>query len=176
MTNISARDQRLRAFLLTICTEPRSNRLSKALVLLCYYIFMEIRNCFYRISIKALVLNESRDKFLIVRENDGRWELPGGGLDWGSTPHEDLPREISEEMGVNVTWIAERPSYFLTCQNSNHEIWIANVLYEAKLENLDFTTSNECTEVRFVNAEELKELNLFSNLKIFGEMFDPKNH
>jgi 8-oxo-dGTP diphosphatase len=137
---------------------------------------MEIRNCFYRISIKALVLNESRDKFLIVKENDGRWELPGGGLDWGSTPHEDLPREISEEMGVGVTWIAPHPSYFLTCQNSNHEIWIANVLYETRLESLDFTASSECTEVRFVNIEELTKLDLFPNLKIFGEMFDPKNH
>lgn len=137
---------------------------------------MEIRNHFYRISVKALVLSESRDKFLIVKEVDDRWELPGGGLDWGATPQEDLSREISEEMGVTVTWIAEHPSYFLTCQNSKNEFWMANVLYEAKLESLDFTPSEECTEVRFVNAEELKKLDVHGNLKIFGEMFDPENH
>lgn len=137
---------------------------------------MEIRNCFYRISIKALVLNESRDKFLIVKEDDGRWELPGGGLDWGITAHEDLPREISEEMGVKVTWIAPHPSYFLTCQNSTHEIWMANVLYEATLESLAFTPSDECTEVRFVNKDDLKGLDVHSNLKIFGDMFDPNKH
>lgn len=137
---------------------------------------MGIRNCFYRISIKALVLNEARDKFLIVKEDDGRWELPGGGLDWGTTPHEDLPREISEEMGLRVTWIAPRPSYFLTCKNSKGDIWIANVLYETTLESLSFTASDECTEVRFVNADELKNLDLFHNLALFGEMFDLKNH
>ena len=137
---------------------------------------MEIRNCFYRISIKALVLNESRDKFLIVKEEDGRWDLPGGGLDWGATPQEDLSREISEEMGVTVTWIAEYPSYFLTCQSRKREFWMANVLYETKLESLDFTPSEECTEVRFVTAEELKELDVHGNLKIFGGMFNPKRH
>ncbi len=134
---------------------------------------MEIRNCFYRISVKALVQSENRDKFLIVKEDDGRWDLPGGGLDWGVTPHEDLPREISEEMGVGVTWVAEHPSYFLTCQNSKNEFWMANVFYETKLESLDFIPSKECTEVRFVTADELKEIELFPNLKLFGEMFDP---
>ena len=42
---------------------------------------MDIPECFYRISVKALVLNEARDRFLITQEEDGRWELPGGGLD-----------------------------------------------------------------------------------------------
>ena len=137
---------------------------------------MEIRNHFYRISIKALVLNESRDKFLITKKEDGRWDLPGGGLDWGATPQEDLPREISEEMGVTVTWIAPHPSYFLTCENSTHEIWIANVLYEATLESLDFTPSDECTEVRFVNKDEIDRLDAYSNVKILGDMFDTKKH
>jgi 8-oxo-dGTP diphosphatase len=38
--------------------------------------------CYYRISVKALILDETRTKFLVVQELDGRWELPGGGLDW----------------------------------------------------------------------------------------------
>ena len=51
----------------------------------------KIPECFYRVSVKALVLNETRDKFLICEEESGVWELPGGGLDWGATPQEDLP-------------------------------------------------------------------------------------
>jgi 8-oxo-dGTP pyrophosphatase MutT (NUDIX family) len=40
-----------------------------------------IPNCFYRVSIKALVLDE-QGRFLLCREDNGKWELPGGGLDF----------------------------------------------------------------------------------------------
>jgi len=36
---------------------------------------------FYRVSIKALVLNKEGDKFLICKKESGLWEFPGGGLD-----------------------------------------------------------------------------------------------
>ena len=90
------------------------------------------------------------------------WEFPGGGLDWGAAPQEDLEREIREEMGVGVTTIAENPSYFVTGRSEpNKGIWVANVLYETKLESLDFIPSDECTEIRFVNSDDIKELDIF---------------
>lgn len=136
----------------------------------------EIPNCFYRVSVKALVLNETRDKFLICEEESGVWELPGGGLDWGMTPQEDLPREIQEEMGITVTKIAKNPSYFVTDQTLNRKAWVVNVLYETELENLNFTPSNECVNVKFVNKEDVKEMNVFPTVRQLADMFDPKNH
>ena len=35
--------------------------------------------CTYRISVKALIRDDAGN-ILLVRENDGSWELPGGGL------------------------------------------------------------------------------------------------
>ncbi len=137
---------------------------------------MEIKNCFYRVSVKALVLNETRDKFLICKEEDGTWELPGGGLDWGSAPQEDLVREIDEEMGVGVIWVAEHPSYFITGQTLNLKIWVVNVMYEAKLSSLDFKASDECVEIRFVNKEDIHELDVFPTVRKLSEMFNPELH
>lgn len=136
----------------------------------------EIPNCFYRISIKALVLNESRDKFLIVQEENGDWELPGGGLDWGCTPQEDLSREIQEEMGIKVSKVAYYPSYFLTGQTRNKSVWLANLLYETELENLNFTASDECIAVRFVNKNDISTLPVFPNVAMLAEQFDPARH
>ncbi len=133
---------------------------------------MEIRNNFYRVSIKALVLSEERDKFLIVKESDGRWELPGGGLDWGVTPQEDLRRELREEMGLEATWIADNPSYFITGQNHDKTIWVANVLYETELESFDFTPSDECTEILFVDKHDIKDMKVFPTITQLAEMFD----
>jgi 8-oxo-dGTP diphosphatase len=135
-----------------------------------------IPECFYRISIKALILNETRDKFLVTLEENGWWELPGGGLDWGMTPQEDLPREISEEMGVKTVWVADNPSYFLTDKKENDERWFANLLYEAKLESLDFTPSDECIDIKFVDKADIAEMKVFSNVKKLADMFNPDQH
>ncbi len=136
---------------------------------------LEVPPCFYRISVKALVLDETRTKFLIVKEEKGVWELPGGGLDWGTTPQEDLAREIKEEMGLETAWVAEHPSYFLTCKNRTG-MWIANLLYETKLGSLDFTPSDECVEVAFVAPPDIESFNALENVRVFARQFDAKNH
>lgn len=136
----------------------------------------EIPECFYRVSVKALVLNETKDKFLICEEESGWWELPGGGLDWGATPQEDLPREIAEEMGVTVTKVADNPSYFITAQTLGKKLWIVNVLYEAKLEHLNFIPSDECVNVKFVNKEDIAGMKVFPTITQLVEMFKPENH
>jgi 8-oxo-dGTP diphosphatase len=137
---------------------------------------MEIPECFYRVSVKALVLNETRDKFLICEEEAGTWDLPGGGLDFGTTPQEDLPREIDEEMGLKVTKMAAYPSYFVTGKKVNKNQWKACVVYEAELNNLDFTPSEECISIRFVDASDVKDMNVFSCVREIAEMFKPELH
>lgn len=135
-----------------------------------------IPNRFYRVSAKALVLNESRDKFLVLKEESGKWSLPGGGIDWGESAHEALAREIDEEMGVKVVTMADRPAYFLTCKNKG-DMWLVNVVYETVLDSLEFTPSDECIETRFVNVKELRRLEkTCTSTTEFGNHFDPNNH
>lgn len=135
-----------------------------------------VPECFYRVSTKALVLNDSHDKFLIVQESDGRWELPGGGLDWASSPQENILREIMEEMGLKTTSVAFCPSYFFTFSHSRTGTWMANVLYESTLESLDFISSRECTAVKFVNKDDVGGLQLHTNVVQLLEMFDKNLH
>ncbi|MBU1292625.1 NUDIX hydrolase [Patescibacteria group bacterium] len=138
---------------------------------------MELPECFYRISVKALILNEERDKFLLVKEEgNNKWELPGGGLDWGMSPQEDVKREVKEEMGLEVSWVAEHPSYFLTDLSHLPDRPRANVIYEVRVTSLDFTPSDECVEIRFVDAAEARELDLFENVHIFTGLFDASRH
>ena len=136
----------------------------------------EIPECFYRVSVKALILNETKDKFLICEEESGIWELPGGGLDWGATPQEDLPREIKEEMGIAVTKIAANPSYFITDQTLNSKTWIVNVVYETEVESLEFTPSDECVSIKFVGKSDIESMNVFPTVKKLAEMFSSDNH
>jgi 8-oxo-dGTP diphosphatase len=140
-----------------------------------------IPNCFYRISIKALVLNETRDKFLIIKEDNGWWDLPGGGLDWGATPQEDIAREISEEMSLEMTSVSDKPSYFYTNSkpskvNPERSIWYAYVLYETELKSLDFSPSDECTAIEFVDKDSLPAENVHHQVTDLVQVFSPSNH
>ncbi len=136
----------------------------------------EIPNRFYRVSIKALILDETRTKFLVVQEDNGKWEFPGGGLDWGEKPHEGLARELQEEMGLEACLINQTPCYFLAQQKKPNDIYVANVFYEVTVKDLDFTPSEECVAIRFVTPEEVKSLETFPNVQELASMFDPQNH
>lgn len=56
-----------------------------------------------KVDIRGLVLSADK-KILLVRESvDGKWALPGGWADVGSSPKETVVKECKEETGLNVT-------------------------------------------------------------------------
>jgi 8-oxo-dGTP pyrophosphatase MutT (NUDIX family) len=55
----------------------------------------------FPVSIKGVVLRAGR--VLLLRNDRGEWELPGGRLEVGETPEQCVAREIAEETGWRVT-------------------------------------------------------------------------
>jgi len=135
----------------------------------------EIPDNFYRVSMKALILDEERKKFLITLEDNGFWELPGGGLDYGESASECITRELKEEMGIVVTEVNPFPSYYLVGKNMK-EKWTLNLVFETKVKDLNFTPSDECREIKFVSPEDVKAINAFRTVKELGEQFDFAKH
>jgi len=133
-----------------------------------------IAKCFYRISSKGLILDKD-GRFLIMKQNNEKWDLPGGGLGFGETPAQGITREIEEEMGLKVTFIAKHPSYFLTTTNPD-DMWYANIIYLCEVENLDFKSSWECEEIRFVTPTEARKLNIISNIEELCKQFSDEHH
>ena len=55
-----------------------------------------------KLDVRAFVLNE-KDEILMARErSDGKWTIPGGWSDIGSSPSEVAIREVQEETGLIV--------------------------------------------------------------------------
>jgi 8-oxo-dGTP diphosphatase len=136
----------------------------------------EILDNYYCTSIKALILNESRDKFLVCKKETGVWVLPGGKLDFGESPQEGLRREVMEEMNIETTHIADNPSYFMTGQTLRTKTWVTNIVYETTLAHLDFTQSNECVETCFINKDSAGELFLLPTVTTLLNQSNPENH
>ena len=131
-------------------------------------------NCHYRISIKALILDD-QNRFLLVREVKGMWGLPGGGLEHGETPEICLTRELREEMGLEIVSIAPMPSYFITAKSEDGS-QIAYSIYKTEVTHLDFTPSDECLELRFITPDEALQMgNVFSNIVEFAELYRERN-
>jgi 8-oxo-dGTP diphosphatase len=144
-------------------------------------------NAFYRVTAKGLCVHDG--KVLLIHDFTGRsatdpspeWELPGGGLDFGENFTEALKREVREEMGLEVAWIEDKPTFVWT---TKHDVgrgmewyWICSVFFRFDLVSLDFTPTEECREIRFFSKEDLKANfdDLGSQVKPLAEAFDTKD-
>lgn len=125
---------------------------------------MNEEQCFYRVSVKGIVIDD-QNRILLARENDGTWDMLGGGLDHGEDPIACLKREIQEETGLTLTKVWSEPKYFVTAYKASHNVYIANIVYQIELKDLDFTPSDECQELRFFSAQEMNKLQLPPNMQ-----------
>lgn len=126
-----------------------------------------MENIKFHITVKGIVVYDH--KVLILkrvrpsRDGLGYWELPGGGLEYGETPHEALIRELKEETNLDIqilkpvyTFTAIRPDYqtvgigFLSIPTNNHVI-----------------ISDEHTDFQFVTSQELKD---YLDEKIYNDI------
>jgi 8-oxo-dGTP diphosphatase len=129
----------------------------------------------FRVSVKGIAIDET-GRFLLAKEDNGMWELLGGGLDHGEEPIAALKREFKEETGLEVIEVSATPKYFVTAPKVGREGYVANVIYEVKLKDLDFTLSEECVELSFFNVEEAQKENLFPQVSEFIKVFNPELH
>lgn len=131
----------------------------------------DIPNTFYRISAKALILDDQK-RFLLEREDNGLWDFPGGGIDHGDNPIETIKRKIMEEMGLEVLDVNPTIQYFVIAKALDN-VWKSSVFYFTKLKNLEFTPTEECKEIRFFTKEEAEKINTYPVVKAFLKEFDP---
>lgn len=134
-----------------------------------------IDECYYRVSVKGIVIDET-GRFLLAREDNDMWELLGGGLEHGEDPIAGLRREIQEETGLEVTYVSPAPVYFVTAKRHGHDSYIANLIYEIELKDLDFTPSSECQELRFFTVGEARQVDTFPSVAKFLDIFDVHLH
>lgn len=122
--------------------------------------------CYYRLSVKGIVIDKD-GRIMLSRQDDGTWDLLGGGLEHEEDPIAGLKREIFEETGLRVMSVSASPKYFVTAPRSDVSLqtYLANVIYEITLENLDFVPSDECQELRFFSVTELTEADMLPNIE-----------
>jgi 8-oxo-dGTP diphosphatase len=136
---------------------------------------------FHRVVIKALCVRDG--KLLLALESkkmSGKWELPGGGLDFGEDIRVALKREVEEEMKLKIKKISDRPVYIFThrYENNSRKIgWYYSLVlaYRVEFEDLNFTPTPECEAVAFHSKEDLKNIELNGQTKELLHIFNPED-
>jgi|AntRauTorckE6833_2_1112554.scaffolds.fasta_scaffold18953_2 8-oxo-dGTP pyrophosphatase MutT (NUDIX family) len=92
-------------------------------------------NAFYRVSAKAVILNQ-HGEVLVVREGKD-WALPGGGIDHGEDPLTALKRELYEETLIDLNFNSEligTESFYVKSKDAM-ALWM---IYRLTMINPDF--------------------------------------
>lgn len=114
------------------------------------------------LSLRAIILKE--DKVLLIKRalndswNPGKWEFPGGKVDFGEDLNEALKREIKEETGLDVSikeplFFWDNPASIKKYEGLTHVI----LFFECStLINSKVKLSKEHTGFMWLTLEELK--------------------
>jgi len=140
----------------------------------------EFPDSFYRVTIKGLCVRDG--KVMLVHESKDRsdkWELPGGGLDFGEDIVGGFKREIQEEMVLSIIKMSKSPIYVWTHKyvgRRNLQWYYSCVIaYRVEFEDLNITPTDECDRIQFFSKEELRGLPFAGQLDEFPSIFDPKD-
>lgn len=113
-------------------------------------------NCFYRVSVKALIKN-NEGKIMLLKEPDDTWDLPGWGWENGETAHKALERELDEEIGVKLVSSSLLPVMMRSCINSKG-IWRLLLVFEVVVDTFDVKLAGwyEAVAMEFFSKEEIE--------------------
>lgn len=110
-----------------------------------------------KIDTRAAVFKDGR--ILLVRENDGRWSLPGGWCDVNVSVAENTVKEVKEEAGLDVVPVQVIAIQDREKHNRPVYAWkICKIFLLCQLQGGHFTRNSETTESGWFALEELPEL------------------
>ena len=121
----------------------------------------------YFVAVKVFM--EKDGKLLIMKDNFGNWDLPGGRIKpvEFETPMEDIvKRKMKEELGDSIEYEIGKPAVFMRHERvenvpGNPTVRIFAVGYEGKLLNGEIKLSERHTEMLWVDLNNFKPEDYF---------------
>lgn len=109
-------------------------------------------------TVKGIFYNDG--KILFAKDRKGRWELPGGKIEFNETIEETLRRECEEELGfknVRVGDIVHAWTFFSTVNDIDYHFIV--LVYECDADQMIIKSSDEHDECAWVPLAEIDKLN-----------------
>jgi len=110
-----------------------------------------------KLDTRAAIFREN--KILLVKENNGRWSLPGGWVDVNESIKSNIIKEVKEESGFNAT-----PIKIIALQDRNkhnmplYAYGICKIFVLSEVDDSPFIPNIETSDSAFFNINELPHL------------------
>ncbi len=111
-------------------------------------------------SVKALL--KHNNKFLILKEDLHKgpvWDLPGGKIEYGESPHEALTREVKEELDIDIKIIKSVGVWYFFSQTHKHQVichtFLCEVVGELKIDTTKNPADEHFSQLKWMTVEEI---------------------
>ncbi len=108
-------------------------------------------------------------------EFDGKWQFPGGGLEFAEHPEETLHRELREEVGVDVVNIELVPHIVTMVRNGNWQGIFLCYTGELKESDQEITLNEEASEYGWFSAIEIAKMNALAGVHTMIAYLEQQN-
>ena len=116
----------------------------------------------YPVSVKAIIEDDGR--YLVLKNENKEWDLPGGKLIEEQTIHENLRREVKEETNLDI----EVKDLIYVDLHKINKTSVLIVIFNVKINSTEpIIISHEHFEFRFCNLIDLKKMPTPSWLREF---------
>jgi 8-oxo-dGTP pyrophosphatase MutT (NUDIX family) len=107
----------------------------------------------FPVSVKALI--KDGDRYLLLQNERGEWDFPGGKLETGASVRQTLLEEVMEETNLNIE--LEQLCYLE--QHLVNRSWVVVGVYQAQINSARAVQiSHEHMEYGFFSEEEIKSI------------------
>lgn len=117
----------------------------------------------FQISVKGLFAN-AEGKLLMMQEDNGKWDFPGGRIQKGEDLIACLERECIEETGLQCKVLETQPSIVYSTIDLEGRARLM-VFFKIHFDSLDFKPSEECMAIGFYSKDEIVKLPSYPQLQ-----------
>jgi 8-oxo-dGTP pyrophosphatase MutT (NUDIX family) len=116
-----------------------------------------------RVGCSAAIFDKTRKKALLTQRTDnGRWCLPGGGMEAGESAAQACEREVWEETGLKVrvtrlVGVYSNPDQLVIYADGNKAFFVV-LSFEAEIIEGELGLSNETTAFGYFSLEEMESM------------------
>lgn len=129
------------------------------------------------VAMKAFIVDEENDTIFLMHKgskdmlNPGKWEVPGGKMEFGETTTETFKREVKEESGLDIevgSYLLKPWQWVFTKPNGDkNQIIAVGKVCRALNKNVDYsnqTATDDLIEGIWVPIKEVLNYDLIPNL------------